>query len=110
MAGSADQDPHSSLDASTIDCKHGVVVAMSESALSRLARFVIDDPLDADTRTRDVVRDGLIDALGCVHAGVRTSVAIRSRRAVLDMGAGGPARVIGTKMCVPAQSTRLKAK
>ena len=69
---------------------------MSETALSRLAGFVAEDPLKADGPTLAILRDGVIDTLGCIHAGVSTEVARRARSAVSALGAEGPAAVIGT--------------
>ena len=48
---------------------------MTEAALSRLSRFVAEDALDADAETLAALRDGVIDTLGCIHAGVETDVA-----------------------------------
>lgn len=71
---------------------------MSQSALTRLARFVAEDPLDPDDVTLAVLRDGVIDTLGCILAGTRTDVAAKARDGVRAMGSDGPAPVIGTKM------------
>ena len=49
---------------------------MTETALTRLARFVSEDPLEADATTWAILRDGVIDILGCLHAGVNTDVAV----------------------------------
>ncbi|WP_305985687.1 MmgE/PrpD family protein [Roseibium sp. MMSF_3544] len=72
---------------------------MSDDALVRLARFVVDDPLDADPRTLAILRSGVIDTLGCIHAGARSDVAGRSRKAATAMEAAGAAKVIGTDLC-----------
>lgn len=69
---------------------------MSEAALTRLARFTAEDRLEADAETVTALRDGAIDALGCIHAGVETDVAVRARAAVGAMSSGGCARVIGS--------------
>ncbi len=71
---------------------------MTEPALLRLARFVAEDPLEADAPTLAVLRDGVIDTLGCIHVGTRTETATRARAAVRAMEAAGPIRVIGTTM------------
>lgn len=74
---------------------------MTCDALTQLAKFVASDPLEADAETLAVLRDGVIDTLGCIHAGVDTDVAIRARRAVQEMAPTGPAQVIGTDMRSP---------
>ncbi len=71
---------------------------MTDAALTRLARFVAEDPLEADAETLSVMRDGVIDTLGCIHVGTRTEVASRARAAVCAMGAEGISDVIGTDM------------
>lgn len=69
-----------------------------EPALTRLARFVADDPLSPDPETLAVLRNGVIDTLGCIHAGVQTGVARFAREGVQAMASEGPAHVIGTDM------------
>ncbi len=71
---------------------------MTQSALILLARFVAEDPLNADAAALAVLRDGVIDTLGCIHAGACTDVAIRSRDGARAMGSDGPAQVIGTEI------------
>ncbi|WP_170409271.1 MmgE/PrpD family protein [Ruegeria arenilitoris] len=71
---------------------------MTRPALCRLARFVVDDPLMPDPDTLDVLRDGVIDTLGCILAGVRTEVAFKTRAAVQAMSVEGGAEVLGVKM------------
>jgi len=70
---------------------------MIETALTRLAQFVAEDALEPDPKTKAVLRDGVIDTLGCMHVGVKTVVAQRSLAAVADMGGDGPSRVVGTR-------------
>ncbi|MBO9446936.1 MmgE/PrpD family protein [Ruegeria sp. R14_0] len=70
----------------------------AEPALVRLARFVAQDLLDADPATLAILRSGVIDALGCIHAGVQTDVARLAREGVRAMASIGPATVIGTDM------------
>ncbi|SLN13239.1 MmgE/PrpD family protein [Roseovarius albus] len=74
---------------------------MTGAALTRLAAFAAKDPLEADAKTLAVLRAGVVDTLGCIHAGVETDVAIRARQAVQSMSNGGPAQVIGTNMQAP---------
>lgn len=69
---------------------------MSENAITQLAHFVVDDRLMPDQATLAVLRDGVIDALGCMHVGAKTDLARRSRSAVAQMGGEGPARVVGS--------------
>ncbi len=66
--------------------------------LRHLASFVAEDPLDADARTLATLRDGVIDTLGCIHAGADTDVAMKARRAVAAMGHGGSTQVIATDL------------
>ncbi|WP_170464547.1 MmgE/PrpD family protein [Ruegeria arenilitoris] len=73
-------------------------VSGAEPALVRLARFAAKDPLDADPNTLAILRSGVIDTLGCIHAGVKTDVARLAREGVRAMVATGPATVIGTDM------------
>ena len=76
---------------------------MTETALTRLARFVAEDPLEADATTWAILRDGVIDILGCIHAGVNTDVAVKARAGVSAMApSNGAAVVIGTGMKVAA--------
>lgn len=72
---------------------------MTEPALIRLARFVAEDPMTPDEATLTILRQGVIDTLGCIHAGVGTEVAAKARQAVRAMGALGDTPVIGTDMC-----------
>jgi len=71
---------------------------MTETALIRLARFAAEDPLTADRATPAVLRDGIIDTLGCIIAGAKSDVTSRARKVVSDISAQGPAPVIGTEM------------
>ena len=73
---------------------------MTDAALTRLARFVVEDPLTADSETLGILRDGVVDALGCIHAGAGTDVAAKAREAARAMGAEGFSAVIGTGMRV----------
>ena len=66
--------------------------------LGELAHFVAEAPLQADAHTLRLLRDGVVDVLGCIHAGAGTEVARRAREAVSGMAAPGEARVIGTDM------------
>ena len=78
--------------------------------LQDLARFVADAPLQADAGTLSMLRDGVIDVLGCIHAGAKTDTARRAREAVTAMGVRGDARVIGTNMrTAPPQAAFLNA-
>lgn len=69
---------------------------MTEPVLSRLARFVAQDPLDPPADTMSVLRDGVIDTLGCMTVGAGTDLARKSRAAVKAMGAEGRARIFGS--------------
>jgi 2-methylcitrate dehydratase PrpD len=69
---------------------------MKEAALTILARFVAEDALTPDRATTAVLRDGVIDTLGCMIVGARTDVAQRCHSAVAHMGGGGPSRVVGS--------------
>lgn len=70
---------------------------MSEIALTRLAEFVAEDPLTPDTLTTAILRDGVIDTLGCMLVGAKTDVAQRARFAITLMGGcEGPSRVVGS--------------
>ncbi len=80
---------------------------MTNNALPRLAEFVATDPLEADADTLAVLRDGVVDTLGCIHAGVETDVATRARQAVEGMAPTGPAQVIGTDMQAPRPQAAL---
>lgn len=71
---------------------------MTEPALTRLARFVAEDPMVPDEATLAILRQGVIDTLGCIHAGAGTEVAVKARQAVQAMGAHGDTPVIGTDM------------
>lgn len=71
---------------------------MREPALIRLARFVAEDTFTPDARTIEILRQGVIDTLGCIHAGSRTDLALKTRKAARSMGTGGPARVIATDL------------
>ena len=72
---------------------------MTETALTRLARFVAEDPLEADAATLAILRDGVIDILGCIRAGVNTDVAVKAREGIRAMGpSNGAASLIGTGM------------
>ncbi|MEX0339458.1 MAG: MmgE/PrpD family protein [Arenibacterium sp.] len=73
---------------------------MSDTALIRLAEFVALDALSPDSATRAVLRDGVIDALGCMIVGAKTDVAIRCNTAFAHMGGEGPSRVVGTSRYV----------
>lgn len=76
---------------------------MTETALTRLARFVAEDPLEADAATLAILRDGVIDILGCIRAGVNTDVAVKAREGIRAMApSNGAASVIGTGMKVAA--------
>lgn len=66
------------------------------TALAKLAAFIATDPLEADTETLAVLRDGVIDTFGCIHVGVAQPVAEQTRSAILGLGATGPAPVYGT--------------
>ncbi|MEX0307440.1 MAG: MmgE/PrpD family protein [Ruegeria sp.] len=69
---------------------------MIETALTRLARFVAEDALPPDQITTAILRDGVIDTLGCMTVGAKTDVAQRCLLAVANMGGGGPSRVVGS--------------
>jgi len=71
---------------------------MTMPALTRIAHHVADAPLEVDKADLGVIRDGVIDTLGCIHAGATTDVARRAQSAVAAMDAVGPAPVIGTAM------------
>lgn len=73
---------------------------MTDAALILLARFVAEDPLEADGATFATLRNGVIDTLGCTWAGAGTDVATRARQGVCGMGSGGSSPVIGTQMRV----------
>lgn len=66
------------------------------TVLARLAQFIATDPLEADTETRAVVRDGVIDTFGCIQVGARQPVAEKTRSAILVLGTCGAAPVYGT--------------
>lgn len=66
------------------------------TVLAKLAAFIATDPLEADTTTRDVVRDGVIDTFGCIHVGARQPVAEKTRSAILALGTSGAASIYGT--------------
>lgn len=70
----------------------------TQPVLRQLAWFVAEHPLDADARTLATLRDGVVDTLGCIHAGVETDVAIKARHAVAAMGHGGSTQVIATDL------------
>ena len=76
----------------------GTYDPMSEPALSRIARFVAEAPVNADSETMAVLRNGVIDTLGCIHAGVGSAVARKARDSVRAMGATGMSPVLGTDM------------
>jgi len=69
---------------------------MSAPALAQIAQFVVEDAQEPDQATLAVLRDGVIDTLGCMYVGAKTHVAARSRKAAAEMEANGPARVIGS--------------
>jgi len=73
---------------------------MSETALTRLAGFVAEDPFTPDQSTTAIIRDGAIDTLGCMIVGAKTKVAQRCLSAAAHMGgSGGPSRVVGSSEC-----------
>lgn len=71
---------------------------MGEPALTRMARFVAEAPLDADTDCVSMLRNGVIDTLGCIHAGATTQVARSAQDGVRSMGAAGTSPVLGVDM------------
>ena len=73
---------------------------MSETALTCLAEFVAENALTPDQATTAILRDGVIDTLGCMIVGAKTDVAQRSYSAAVHMGGyGGPSRVVGSSEC-----------
>ncbi|MBO9433347.1 MmgE/PrpD family protein [Ruegeria sp. R13_0] len=73
---------------------------MSETALECLARFVAENVLTPDQATTAILRDGVIDTLGCMIVGAKTDVAQRCLSAAAHMGGGGgPSRVVGSSEC-----------
>ncbi|WP_170328499.1 MmgE/PrpD family protein [Ruegeria arenilitoris] len=68
---------------------------MIETALTRLAHFVAEDALTPDQATMAILRDGVIDTLGCMVVGTKSEVSQRSVSAVIQMGGDGPCRVVG---------------
>ncbi|MEX0350081.1 MAG: MmgE/PrpD family protein [Paracoccaceae bacterium] len=73
---------------------------MTGAALTRIGSFLAEDPLEVDDATLNILRAGVIDTLGCVHAGVQTDVARRARKGITAMDSVGPAAVIGTDLKV----------
>lgn len=71
-----------------------------DNALTRLARYAADAPVDADRDTRTVVRNALIDTLGCILLGARRETAQQTLRAVSGWGTGS-CRVFGTAHRLP---------
>lgn len=69
---------------------------MIGTALTRLGQFVAEDDLAPDQATMAVLKDGVIDTLGCMIIGAKTDVAQRAHCAVAHMGSGGPSRVVGS--------------
>ena len=77
---------------------------MTASAiLEQLAIFVSEAALDLDDDVTAIVRDALIDTLGCFIVGADEEVA-RYARAALDPVAGGKAPVFGTAMYADPES------
>lgn len=68
---------------------------MKANALDRLASFVVTDSFEPVRDTMEVIRHGVIDLLGCIHAGMRTEVAVKARKAVAAMSVEGATSIIG---------------
>ena len=80
-----------------------------KTLLGALAAFVAEAPLQADAQTLSMLRDGVVDVLGCMHAGARTEVGRRSRKAVASMGAQGDAPLVGADMDAARGAARPQA-
>ena len=75
-------------------------MASQPFALEKLAQFVAETTFTPDTETVSLVRDALIDTVGCILVGSRQPVAIKARQAVAVWGTG-PAPVLGTSARLP---------
>ena len=89
---------------STVDPVAGSVT----TPLETLARFAAEATLAPSTTTTHLVRDALIDTLGCIYAGAHEAVAAKARRASATTSAGAP--VYGTtSTAAPATAAFLNA-
>ena len=77
---------------------------MNEGTLSRLGRFVAEDPLELDAGALGSIRHAVIDCFGCILAGARHPVARDALAAVQAMGGSGDRPVYGTDVSVSKSS------
>ncbi|MEM9278148.1 MAG: MmgE/PrpD family protein, partial [Pseudomonadota bacterium] len=71
---------------------------MIEDAVSKLARFIVEDPFEIDSNTLSTIRLGIIDTLGCIYAGAQADVSEKSRAAVAAMGVKGSSEALGADL------------
>ena len=77
------------------------IIEKEPTAIEQLALFVAEAEISPDEETIAVVRDALIDTLGCMLVGARQPVSEKTRRTLASWGRG-PAAVLGTDVCLPA--------
>ena len=77
------------------------IMSKQPTAIEQLACFVAEAEISPDEGTIGVVRDALIDTLGCMLVGARQPVAEKTRRTLASWGRGA-AIVLGTDVCLPA--------
>ena len=68
-----------------------------EMAIHHMARFVTEAEIRPDENTISIVRDALMDTMGCIVAGASEPVAQRTRTTLLDWGSGR-APIFGTDL------------
>ncbi len=71
-------------------------MAMSDTSLARLGRFVAEDPLELDDGLLETIRTGVIDCFGCILAGARLPVSRQALAAAEGLGLDGDRPVYGT--------------
>lgn len=77
-------------------------------ALTRLAEFAADAPLDPDPALQATLRDAVIDCFGCILLGANRPQARNARQAAAAFAAtDGPARIYGTGQATTAATAAM---
>lgn len=80
---------------------------MSEPSLTRLGRFVAEDPLELDDGLLETIRTGVIDCFGCILAGTQHPLTEGALTAAEALGMSGDRPVYGTGVSVSKPAAAL---